>query len=120
VNESRVTTRHVFEDDRGSLVAVEFSETPFPVRRAFVVTGPPGGADRGDHLVPCGQQVVLISGRACFEVTSADGSTTEEFVLDRPGQQAILHSKEHVRYRLEDAGSRVLVLAEHPYTGSAS
>lgn len=104
-------------DERGSLFAVELAQTPFPVRRVFVVTGPPGGADRGDHRVPCGEQVVLISGRARFEVTSVDGGTVEEFVLDRPGQQAALHVDEHVRYHLEDDDSRIMVLAEHPYDG---
>jgi hypothetical protein len=117
----RPVTRHpVTVDPRGSLLAVEFAEVPFPVRRLFFVTGPPGGADRGDHRVPCGEAVVLISGTATFEVTSADGATTQELLLDEHGQTVVLVTGDHVRYHLQDEHSRVLVLAEEPYDGGTA
>ena len=116
---SRVGGYDVHEDARGSLLPVELAEVPFPVRRIFVVTGPAGGAERGDHLVPCGQEVVLISGSARFALTAAGGDLVEEFLLDRPGQRAVLQRGEYVRYQLEDDDSRIMVLAEEPYAGGA-
>ena len=109
----RVETHRVV-DERGALVCVEFAAVPFPVQRAFVVTGPPGGADRGGHPAPCGEAVLLVSGSATFVVAGSDG-TTRELVLDEPGQTLVLNRGEHVDYRLHDEHSRLLVLAEDPY-----
>ncbi|MCW2759933.1 MAG: hypothetical protein JWR85_134 [Marmoricola sp.] len=110
----------VFVDSRGSLLSVEFPDVPFVVRRAFVVTGPPGGADRGDHPVPCGQAVVLISGSATFVVIAPDGALPAEFGLDEPGQTVVLRRGEYVRYRLHDEHSQILVLAEDAYSGGVT
>lgn len=115
----RVGTHPVFHEDRGSLLPVEFSDVPFAVRRAFVVTGPPGGAERGDHPAPCGEAIVLVSGSITLLVISADGTVADELCLDEPGQTAVLRRGEHVRYRLRDEHSRILVLAEEPYLGGS-
>ena len=120
MNHPRVETHEMFRDPRGSLLPVALADVAFPVRRVFVVTGARGGADRGNHPAPCGEAVVLISGSVSFTVASADGSTLEEFALDEPGQRAVLHPGELVRYRLRDEHSRILVLAETAYDGGST
>ena len=105
----------VFDEGRGSLLAVELGELPFPVRRVFVVNGRPGGADRGDHVVPCSEAIVLLSGTACFRTTLAGTGEEVDVRLDRRGQRLHLDRGDHVRYRLVDEHSSILVLAEHPY-----
>jgi hypothetical protein len=113
----RVTSHPVFEEDRGALLAVELADVPFGVRRAFVVTGPPGGADRGDHPAPCAEAIVLVSGCVTLRIGSPDAPTADELCLDAAGQSAVVRRGEHVSYRLHDEHSRILVLAEEPYEG---
>ncbi|MBW8751027.1 MAG: WxcM-like domain-containing protein [Propionibacteriales bacterium] len=109
----------VFDDDRGSLLAVELTDLPFTVRRVFVVSGRAGGADRGDHVVPCAETIVLLSGAACFWTTSAGTDDVSDARLDRRGQRLDLDEGDHVRYRLLDEHSSILVLAEQPYEHGA-
>jgi hypothetical protein len=105
----------VHEDARGGLLPIMLEDVGFPVVRLFTVTAPPGGADRGDHEVPCRQLLVLIAGTAVVRLRSASGGPEETLVLDRPGAGVELHPGEHVRYRLADEQSWVLVLADAPY-----
>lgn len=104
----------VFADERGTLLPVELDEVPFAVRRLFVVHGSASGHPRGDHVVPCEQLAVLLSGRAHFRVTSSDGQCRAAD-LDRRGDRFALHPGEHVVYCLDDEASAVLVLASAPY-----
>lgn len=107
-----------FDDgERGGLLAVELEDVPFPVRRVFVVTGRSGGADRGGHVVPCSEAIVLLSGSASFTATLAATGEEVEARLDRRGQRLHLDCGDHVRYRLSDEHSAILVLAEKPYEG---
>lgn len=108
---------HVAEDDRGRLVAVELPGTGLDVRRVFVVTGAPGGAERGGHEVPCTERVVLLAGRATFWVRPPGGEECETR-LTRAGEQLTLGAGDWVRYHLPDDGSQILVLADAPYDGS--
>ncbi|MGY2876921.1 hypothetical protein ACVW00_004111 [Marmoricola sp. URHA0025 HA25] len=105
----------LFDDARGSLLAVELADLGFPVRRVFVVTGVEGGVDRGDHTVPCAEAVVLLSGSACFRTTLKATGEEVEARLERRGQRLHLSPGDHVRYRLADEHSVILVLAEEPY-----
>lgn len=105
----------VFDDDRGSLLALELAEVPFPVRRVFVVTGRSGGSDRGDHVVPCSEAIVLLSGSASFRATLSSTGEEVEARLDRRGQRLHLERGDHVSYRLADERSAILVLAEEPF-----
>lgn len=105
----------VFDEGRGSLLAVELGDLPFPVRRVFVVNGRPGGVDRGDHVVSCSEAIVLLTGTACFRTTVAGAGEYVDVRLDRRGQRLYLDRGDHVRYRLVDEHSSILVLAEHPY-----
>jgi len=102
-------------DDRGRLIAVEFDELSHAVRRVFVVTGLAGGADRGDHDARCAETVVLLAGTAVFWTTAAATGAVVETCLDRPGQRLDLGRGDHIRYRLTDEHSQILVLAEEPY-----
>jgi hypothetical protein len=103
----------VFVDGRGTLVPIELDTVDFVVRRVFVVTGAPGGVDRGDHVVPCHQQAVLLAGRAEFRITTGPDETVS--TLERVGQRVSLPADSYVRYQLADERSQVLVLAAEAY-----
>ena len=104
----------LFVDERGTLVPIELDAVGFTVRRVFVVTGAAGGSERGDHVIPCHQQAVLLAGRAEFRVTTGPDETVS--VLERVGQWVALPAGSYVRYQLADERSQVLVLAAEAYT----
>lgn len=108
------------EDDRGALMAVEFSAVPFAVRRVFSVTGPEGGSVRGRHVVPCAQLIVLSSGAATVRLGRDEDSLGPAIELETPGHAVALQAGEYVWYHLHDATSSVLVFAEQPYTGGTA
>lgn len=103
-----------FSDERGDLVALEFTALPFVPERAFTVTSATGDVIRGGHVAGCRQILVVSRGRVV--VTVHDGSgvrrTTE---LSRPGAAVEIAGDEHVEYELVDAFTSVLVLADRPY-----
>ena len=99
----------VFDDDRGRLVPVDLADLPFVPRRVFVVTGPPEGATRGGHVVPCRELVVLVSGTATLR---HDGATT---TLAAAGERLLLEPGGEMDYDLAPGGSTILVLADAPY-----
>jgi len=105
----------VADDERGSLIPIEFDDVPFTVRRTFVVTGPVGGAVRGNHTVPCAQLLCLVSGSATVQLGADASSLSDAALLDEPGQSVLLAAGSYVRYSLADASSVLLVLAEQPY-----
>lgn len=106
-------------DARGTLMPIEFSKVPFTVRRLFVVTGPLGGATRGEHLVPCAQLLCLIGGEASVRVGPDANSLGLEMRLTHLGQCLLLREGSYVLYTLSDAASSLLVLAEQPYQGTS-
>ena len=105
------------EDARGSLLPIEFADVPFTVRRVFVVTGPLGGATRGDHAVACAELLCLVDGRAVVQLGDDHTTLGEPVVLVRPGQSVLVAPGTFVRYSLADASSVLLVLAEEPHSG---
>ena len=102
-----------YADERGDLLAVEFADVPFEVKRAFVVRGVHARLSRGDHVVPCEQLVVLLEGSVLFDVGSA--GETERVVLDKRGQRLRLTSGQTVSYVLDGPASAILVLASAAY-----
>jgi hypothetical protein len=114
-----IRTFAIAADDRGSLVPIEFSDVPFTVRRAFAVTGPPGGATRGNHIVPCMQLLCLVAGAVTVQVGHDDSPLSEPARLEHPGQSVLLTPGTFVRYTLADASSILLVLAEEPFSGTS-
>lgn len=71
-------------DIRGSLTVGEFERTiPFPVKRYFMVFDVPSIETRGEHAHrECHQFLICVRGRCA--VVADDGTTRQEFVLDRP------------------------------------
>lgn len=105
----------VFSDERGTLIATELADVPFDVARVFVVRGPQGGADRGDHTVTGAQLIVLLSG--VVEVHSgADAEhLTDDITLSEPGARVLLSDGSYIRYTLQDEDASILVLCERPF-----
>lgn len=74
----------VLADPRGSLSVGEFERSiPFATKRYFAVFGVPDQETRGEHAHrECHQFLVCVHG-SCT-VLADDGTSREEFVLDRP------------------------------------
>lgn len=107
------------QDERGRLLVAEDAEVGFPVRRAFVVTAVPAGATRGDHVVPCRQVMVLISGQASVQTAPTADAHPDEHRLAQPGDAIDLAAGVWVRYTLSGPDAAVLVLAERPFEREA-
>lgn len=105
-------------DERGSLLPIELGDVPFTVRRSFIVTGPVGGATRGEHVVPCAQLLCLVAGSADVRVGEGSDSLGDAALLREAGDHVLLAPGEYVSYRLADEHSTVIVLAEQPYQRS--
>lgn len=71
-------------DIRGSLTVGEFERTiPFPVKRYFMVFDVPSIETRGEHAHrECHQFLICVRGSCA--VVADDGTTRQEFLLDRP------------------------------------
>lgn len=71
-------------DIRGSLTVGEFERSiPFPAKRYFMVFSVPNVETRGEHAHrECHQFLICVSGSVT--AVADDGTTREEFVLDRP------------------------------------
>jgi dTDP-4-dehydrorhamnose 3,5-epimerase-like enzyme len=101
-------------DERGSLVAAEFSDLPFAPRRVFVIYDVPSKSVRGAHAHRiCAQLVICLSGSVRCLVD--DGSARDEFLLESP--DVGLHIPPMVwgtqwNYTKD---AILLVLASHPY-----
>ena len=105
----------VHTDERGRLLVAEDAEVGFPIRRAFVVTAVPSGAERGNHTVPCRLTLTLVAGGATVWTTPPGGSEVEH-ILVQPGDTVDLRSGDWVRYRLSGPEAAVLMLAEQPFS----
>jgi hypothetical protein len=88
---------------------VHLDRLAFTPVRAFVVSGPPEGATRGGHPVPCREQIVLVAGRVEMRYRG------ETVVLAEPGATMLLEPGEPMEYDLAPGGSTILVLADEPY-----
>jgi hypothetical protein len=101
-------------DDRGRLLVAEDADVGFPVRRVFAVTGAPAGVMRGEHVVPCRQAMVLVTGSATVWSGPAADAETEHH-LRMAGDTIDLAAGSWVRYALGSPDAVVLVFAEAPY-----
>jgi hypothetical protein len=104
----------LIHDTRGNLLPVEFSEIPFLPARIFIVGDSPGRVERGGHFAGCTQLIVLVSGKATFRL-GFDGESLETLLLQSPGDAVLLNAEDYVRYHLEGADSRIVVLTDKPY-----
>lgn len=75
-----------FAEPRGSLSVIEATALlPFNPVRFFYIYGVPEWAERGAHALKTNEEfLVALAGR--FRIRLDDGSTTEEFLMDRPDQ----------------------------------
>ncbi len=104
-------------DPRGVLQAIELAHVPFEVRRVFIVTGPSGGAWRGEHVVPCREWLVVLHGTVEVHLTSASEDSSTEHMLTQAGDSIELPRGSFVRYYLADEHSQVIVFADAAYEG---
>lgn len=80
----------VLGDDRGSLVAIEASDTiPFEVQRVYYIFNTKSGVARGFHAHHQLQQLAVCVSGKCRMVLD-DGQTTEEAWLDSPNKGLLI------------------------------
>lgn len=70
-------------DERGSLVAAEQSDIPFPIMRVFWIYGVPEGKTRGGHAHHT-QGEVIFPVRGSFDIFVDDGTETNQYHMDTP------------------------------------
>lgn len=71
-----------FEDERGKLVPIEFSELDFIPKRIFYVTDVPKNEWRGGHAHYETQQILIcVSGRVLVKLEQKNN--IEEFILEK-------------------------------------
>lgn len=103
-----------FRDERGELIALEFSGLPFVPQRVFTVVSHAGHVTRGGHLAGCRQILVLSHGSVVVTLRNPEGArrTVE---LNEIGAAVEIAADDHVEYELLDPFSSVLVLADKPF-----
>ena len=101
----------VFEDERGTLVPIEFDSVPFAVERAFFVRIS-GARRRGDHVTSCDELVVLVDGAVRLWAGS-----TDPLVLDRVGSSFHILAGTFLTYEAVDDNATIMVLAAEKYRG---
>ena len=116
--EARRMSFPVFEDERGALLATEFADVPFAVRRVFTVGYSDRAIARGNHFVPCDQLLLLVSGRVTVHLGADDTSLNETFDLQQPGSAILVPMGLYIQYTLADSHSRVMVLASEPFSAA--
>lgn len=80
----------VLGDDRGSLVAIEASDTiPFEVQRVYYIFNTKSGVARGFHAHHQLQQLAVCVSGKCRMVLD-DGQTIEEAWLDSPNKGLLI------------------------------
>ena len=80
----------VLGDDRGSLVAIEASDTiPFEVQRVYYIFNTKSGVARGFHAHHQLQQLAVCVSGKCRMVLD-DGQTKEEAWLDSPDKGLLI------------------------------
>lgn len=102
-----------FEDPRGLLLPIEFSDVPFPVARCFAVTTESAPVVRGDHEAGCNELFVLLAGVVSLRLTTSDQARS--YRLATPGEAVWIRPWEQVDYELLLPGSTIIVLADQPY-----
>ena len=105
-------------DERGNLTVAEFGKLiPFEAKRFFMVYQVPLIQIRGEHAHhKCHQ--FLIAARGSIAVIADDGSTREEFLLNRPNMGLYLPPLVWgVQYKYSPDAC-LLVFASHYYDGA--
>jgi UDP-2-acetamido-3-amino-2,3-dideoxy-glucuronate N-acetyltransferase len=100
---------------RGHLTVGNFgAEIPFVAMRYFITFGVPQEENRGEHAHrECAQ--FLISAGGCCHVRVDDGTTREEYLLDRPTFGIFIPPMIWAAEYNHSPDSRLLVFASHHY-----
>lgn len=107
--------RHVVDQVRGNLTALEFSQDlPFVAQRIFLTYNIPSLSTRGEHAHrQCEQFLVCVHGECHLSVD--DGENSEEFCLNRPTFGVLVPPMVWAQEHLHSADSVLMVLASRPY-----
>lgn len=110
-----------FVDERGTLLPIEFSHVPFPVRRVFIVHGNAEGRERGQHHAGSDQLLVLVAGSVVVR-HGREVDALAETHLTEAGATLLLSPDDYVSYTLRDERSSLLAIssAEFEARGTAS
>ncbi len=114
LDQLRVIDLPQFQESRGVLVPIEFSEfVPFEVKRMFWIADVPAGGIRGGHAHKrCHQFVICIAGRVAIE--AFDGRMRQTFEL-AAGQALHIKPGIFATERFIAHGSILSVLCDRPY-----
>ena len=104
-----------FEDKRGDLMALEFSEDlPFQPQRCFFVHHVPNDKLRGEHAhKECDQFLVAIHGK--LSIMFDDGQNRKDVILDRPSTGLYIPAKVWATQYNFSSDAVLMVFASHPY-----
>jgi dTDP-4-dehydrorhamnose 3,5-epimerase-like enzyme len=107
--------RTILDPTRGNLTVGEFGgELPFVPQRYFITYHVPAQTIRGEHAhKACAQFLLSVSGQCCVRVD--DGSTVDEFVLDRPTVGVYIPPMVWATEYKHSLDSRLMVFASLPY-----
>lgn len=74
------------EDDRGNLVAIEeYKDIPYSIKRVYYIFKAKNGGVRGQHAHKTFEETLIcVSGQCTIHLD--DGKTTEEIILNNPGE----------------------------------
>ena len=103
------------DDDRGSLLPIEFDNLPFVPKRLFTVTGMPAGTVRGEHGHHTGQQF-LICLHGSIDILLRYKSDDAHITLLPDGPGLLIGSDIWCRQTYVTDKSVLLVLASEPYS----
>jgi hypothetical protein len=99
------------------LIAIEFGDVPFEVKRIFTVTRAGAKVTRGNHFAGCNQKLVLLAGEVDVHLKKASGEV-KDFHFTESGNSVLISPDDHVTYELLDENSQILVLADQSYEDS--
>lgn len=107
-----------FNDQRGSLLPLEWGALPFEPRRIFTVSGVPPGTVRGCHgHRTCAQLLIAIAGE--IEVRLVQGSERRTIVLTPDSPALLVPAGIWFSETYASEGAVLLVLASEPYNPDA-
>jgi dTDP-4-dehydrorhamnose 3,5-epimerase-like enzyme len=100
-----------FTDSRGNLTVIE-KVIPFEIKRIFYIYGVDSSVRGGHRHVKTFQAAICIKG-SCT-IYNNDGSTKEEFHLDRPNKCLILEPKDwHQMYNFTPDAILMVLASEY-------
>ena len=103
-----------FQDPRGSLTVLD-GALPFTPVRTYWIYGADGQTRGGHRHQHTRQALVAVAGLVTIYMN--DGVTSENIVLDRPGQCLLVEPKDWHTMTF-GSGSVLLVMSSHPYDRS--